>query len=268
MNIVDVGAGATLVLVPGVQGRWEWMRPAVNALARRCRVITFSLADEPTCGGRFDESSGFWCYVRQIGDAMDAAGVQRATICGVSYGGLIAAAFAARHPDRVSALVLVSAVPPSWRPDRRVTFYLRAPRLFTPLFALASLRMYREIATAKGHIGKSLVESARHGLNVLTHLFSPSRMARRVRLLAAVDLMGEVQRLTVQTLVITGEEGLDYVVPPSRTREYLQMWPHATSVVIPRTGHIGLTTRPDEFARIVGSFMERTADVDTRRRVG
>ena len=44
--------------------------------------------------------SGFDCYLRQIEDALDATGVQSAIICGISYGGLIAAAFAARYPER------------------------------------------------------------------------------------------------------------------------------------------------------------------------
>ena len=44
MNIVDLGSGVPVVMVPGIQGRWEWMKPAVDALAERCRVVTFSLA--------------------------------------------------------------------------------------------------------------------------------------------------------------------------------------------------------------------------------
>src|SRR5512139_1199728 len=108
MNIVDIGSGSPVVLVPGVQGRWEWMRPTVDALARHCRVLTFSLADEPSAAARFDQERGFDCYIDQIEEALDARGVDKATICGVSYGGLIAAAFAARHPDRTSGLVLVS----------------------------------------------------------------------------------------------------------------------------------------------------------------
>ena len=35
------GSGPPLVLVPGMQGRWEWMTPTVEALARRFRVGTF-----------------------------------------------------------------------------------------------------------------------------------------------------------------------------------------------------------------------------------
>ena len=48
--MIDRGSGTPVVLVPGIQGRWEWMRPAVDALAARCRVLTFSLCDEPTSG--------------------------------------------------------------------------------------------------------------------------------------------------------------------------------------------------------------------------
>ena len=99
MKIIDRGGGTPIVVIPGVQGRWEWMKPAIDALAQRCRVVTFSLADEPSCGGRFDEARGFDSYVDQVRDALDAAGIDAAAICGVSYGGLIAAAFAARYPD-------------------------------------------------------------------------------------------------------------------------------------------------------------------------
>lgn len=265
-KIVDIGSGPPLVLVPGVQGRWEWMKPAVHELARRSRVITFSLeSDRPRATAPGED--GFWRYVRQIEEAMDRSGVQQATVCGVSYGGLVAAAFAARRPERVQALVLVSALPPSWRPDARARFFLRAPRILLPLFFIASLRMYREIAAASATFPASLATSARHAFNALTHMFSPTDMAERVRLLDSLDLREELSRLNVRTLVITGDEGLDRIVPPAFTREYLRMWPHATSATLAHTGHIGLITKPEEFARLVGDFTER-AQEDRRRRIG
>lgn len=269
MNIVNRGEGTPVVIVPGIQGRWEWMEPGIDALAPRCQVITFSLADEPSCGGRFDETRGFDCYVEQVREALDAAGLEKAAICGISYGGLIAAAFAARHPDRVSSLVLVSAVPPSWKPDRRVTFYLRAPRLLMPLFMIASLRMYREIAAANEGFPRGVLAALRHGWRVVTHMFSPGRMARRVGLLSGIDLQREVATVSVPTLILTGEASLDRVVPVRATREYAAMWPHAEVMTIERTGHLGLITRPDEFADVIVSFAER-ADLagQSRRRVG
>jgi pimeloyl-ACP methyl ester carboxylesterase len=268
MRIVDIGSGTPIVLVPGIQGRWEWMRPGVEALARHCRVITFSLADEPTAEGRFDEAAGFASYVEQVGEAMDAAGLKKAVICGVSYGGLIAAAFAARYPARVSGLVLASAIPPDWTPDARVRFYLRAPRLLSPLFCVASLRMHPEIAAATPGILRGLGAATRLGCTALRHILSPPRMARRVRLVQNLGLERELAAVHVPTLVLTGDPSLDRVVPTERTRDYLRIWPHAVTATIPRTGHLGMITRPEEFARIVTPFAQLASyEQDKRKRV-
>jgi pimeloyl-ACP methyl ester carboxylesterase len=224
-------------------------------------VVTFSLADEPSCGGRFDETRGFDCYVEQVRDALDASDIREAAICGVSYGGLIAAAFATRHPNRTASLALVSALPAGWRPNSRVSFYLRAPRLLTPVFMLASIRMYPEIAAASDGVAGGVRPALRHGARVLTHMFSPSRMARRVKLLEAIDLRQELARATAAgfrrpTLIVTGDPALDNVVPVAATQEYLRLWPHATIATIVRTGHLGLITRPSVFANIVVPFAE------------
>ena len=264
MKIIDRGGGTPIVVIPGIQGRWEWMTPAIDALAQRCRVVTFSLADEPSCGGRFDQAHGFDSYVEQIRDALDATGIPEAAICGVSYGGLIAAAFAARYPARTSSLVLVSALPAGWQPNARVSFYLRAPRLLTPVFMLASLRMYREIAAASDNFAGGVRSAVRHGARVLTHMFAPSRMARRVTLLEAIDLRQELAGATAAgfrrpTLIVTGDPALDNVVPVAATHEYLRLWPDATIATIVRTGHLGLITRPSAFANIVVPFAEHAA---------
>ena len=59
MQVVDCGAGAPIVLVPGIQGRWEWMKSGLASLAERVRVISFSLADEPSSGYPFQTEPGF-----------------------------------------------------------------------------------------------------------------------------------------------------------------------------------------------------------------
>jgi pimeloyl-ACP methyl ester carboxylesterase len=268
LKIVDVGSGAPVVIVPGVQGRWEWMKTGVDALAGRCRVVTFSLADEPSCGGHFDPDRGFDCYVDQVAEAMDQAGLSTAVITGVSYGGLIAAAFAARHPERAAGLVLVSAIPPQWRPNARVRFFLKAPRLLLPLFMLGSLRFYKEIAKATPGVLQSMAVSARHGFIAMTHMLSPARVASRVHALEAVQLDREVKAMHVPTMVVTGEPALDFIVPVRLTEEYTRMWPHAERLTIPQTGHLGLITRPDLFAEAVAGFADRYTSRREEKKVG
>jgi pimeloyl-ACP methyl ester carboxylesterase len=258
MNIIDRGLGHPIVVIPGIQGRWEWMKPGIDALARRARVITFSLADEPSSGADFDEAVGFWNYIEQIRKALDQSGIDKAAICGVSYGGLIAGAFAARYPARVASLILVSALPPSWTPDARVSLYLRSPWLLSPLFCLASVRLYREFATAQDTWWSGVTSACSAGNRVLLNMFHPGRMARRVHLLSSVVTPGridtELAHVKVPTMIITGEESLERVVSPRMTREYLAIWPHARVETLARTGHLGLITRPDAFATLVSGF--------------
>jgi pimeloyl-ACP methyl ester carboxylesterase len=256
LNIVEKGTGTPVVLIPGIQGRWEWMQPAVDALARHCRVITFSLADEPSSGAFFDEGSGFDCYVRQINDALEATAVSSAIICGISYGGLIAAAFGARHPERTRGVIVVSAIPPSWTPDARVRFLMRAPRLLSPVFCISSLRLLGEMVAAREGLVSALSFALRHLVAVVRHPFSPVLMARRVRLLDGNALEAEMARLRAPALVVTGQAELDRVVPVSLTHDYLRLWPHAGGTAIARSGHLGSITRPEEFAELVVRFAD------------
>ncbi len=256
MEIIDRGSGLPVVLVPGIQGRWEWMRPAVDALSRRCRIITFSLADEPTSGAPFDEGAGFDNYLRHINDVLDETGVSSAIICGISYGGLIAALFGARYPGRASGVIVVSAIPPSWRPDARVRFLIRSPRLLSPLFCVNSMRLFPEMVSAKDGFRSAVPFAVRHVGTVLRYRFSPGLMARRVRLLDGKSFESEIAQLRKPALIITGEGKLDRVVPVSLTREYLRLWPQAQSASIARAGHLGPITRPEEFADLAVRFAE------------
>ena len=58
LTVIDRGSGPALVLVPGLQGRCEWMLPAVNALSRDFRVVTFTLAGDWGSRQRFNPDLG------------------------------------------------------------------------------------------------------------------------------------------------------------------------------------------------------------------
>jgi pimeloyl-ACP methyl ester carboxylesterase len=260
--MIDRGSGAPVVLIPGIQGRWEWMAPTVDALATRCRVLSFSLSDEPTSGVTVDERAGFDAYLQQVEDALQRAKVEQAILIGVSYSGLIATEFACRYPHRVRGLVLASALPPGWQPDARVRFYMRAPVLLAPLFALTSpLRMLPELRAAMP-IGRRMRFVISLVARSLFARVSPSRMARRVRWIERYGF-SNAAAIQIPALVVTGDDHLDRIVAPTLTRKYLELWPHARYHRLTSTGHIGSVTKAAEFALLVSAFAnEIGADAD------
>jgi pimeloyl-ACP methyl ester carboxylesterase len=253
--MIDTGSGTPIVLIPGLQGRWEWMRPAVSALARHHRVITFSLCDERSSPFPCDPAKAFDNYVEQVEIALDRAGIEKAVVAGVSYGGLIATEFAAKHPARVSGLVLASALHTSWEPDARQQRYLAAPVLMSPMFvATAPQRMRPELHAAMPTIGARLRFSLAQTARVMMAPARPSKMARRIEW-AKAHRFADPHTVTSPVLVVTGEPGLDRIVPVDVTRRYLDEFETAEHVVLKRTGHIGLVTRPDAFAGVLDRFM-------------
>ena len=266
--MIAVGKGPPLVLIPGIQGRWEWMYPAVRALAESFHVIAYSLAGEPQAtlglprlGGDSAASrtlavarpQHFDDYVAQLDDILARAGLDTAIVCGVSFGGWIAARYAMLRSERVDRLVLVSTPGPRWQPDEDLARYLKAPTLFAPAFAVRSVRrLYREVRLAlpgRSERRRFVVDRVRRFVGTPA---SPRRMAHRVQLAREVDF--SALTIGAETLLVTGESGLDAVVPVEHTLEYLQLVPRSRHVRIARTGHIGIVTRPDAFAACLAGF--------------
>jgi pimeloyl-ACP methyl ester carboxylesterase len=107
------------------------------------------------------------------------------------------------------------------------------------------------LPTWRSRLGFAVV----HGLRVLSAPTVPALMARRVRQEQHLDFESDLACVQVPTLVITGDEGLDTVVPVHVTQRYCERIPSARYVNLSGTGHIGMVTQPDRFARIVGEFV-------------
>jgi 3-oxoadipate enol-lactonase len=256
MSIYDRGSGPALIVIPGVQGRWEWMRPALDALSGRCRTISYSLSGDMGSGRRLDRAMGFEDHIRQLDAVMDAVGLESAAVCGVSFGGFIAVRYAACRPGRVSSLVLVSAPAPGWTPSPQQARWLARPWLSAPMFVLSSpVRLWPEIRCGCGSRSRAVRFMVRQGLRAALAPMIPSLMAQRIADARRIDFGPDCGRVRAPALVITGEPGLDRVVPPRITERYASLIPGARHEVLPGTGHLGLLTQPSRFAQIVSEFV-------------
>ena len=254
-SIYDRGNGPPVIVIPGVQGRWEWMRPALDALSRHCRTISYSLRGDFRSGFRVERELGFEGHLRQLDALFERIGLGRAILCGVSYGGLIAVRYAATRPSRVSGLVLVSAPGPGWTPSERQARYVSRPWLSAPLFvATGPLRLWPEIQAALPRWRSRASFAIAHTFRILRAPAIPGLMALRVRQQEGIDFHRDCRRIQAPALVVTGEEHLDRVVPVHVTERYAQLIPCVQHIRMDRTGHIGLVTQPERFSGLVSEF--------------
>jgi pimeloyl-ACP methyl ester carboxylesterase len=257
--MIDVGSGPVIVLIPGIQGRWEWMRTAVTALSTQWRVVTTSLPGEP--GEAPATAAGFDQFVAHIDRLLDAAHISTAVICGISFGGLVALRYAAARPDRVRALILVSTPGPRWQPAAHQARYLRRPLLSVPLFVPSAIkRGWSELRATLPALRTRLMFCATFGTRVLAAPGMPWRMAVRGRLAAAENFEHDCSQIAVPTLVVAGERELDKVVNMDEAMEYMRSISGAEFRLFERTGHMGTVSAPEQFASIVSTFMKRLPD--------
>ena len=253
-EIIEQGAGAPLVLIPGIQGRWEYSRAVVEALAQFYRVITFSLADERGAGRAGAPTIDV--FADQVEMALDRLRIGSAAIVGVSFGGLVALRFAATRPARTAALAMISAPGPLWHLRPRHDVYARMPWLFGPVFLAESpWRLRREVMAALPEWParrRYLLEQLR---TIATAPVSLGRMAARARLIASYDRVADCAAVTSPSLVVMGDEALDHVTGSGGTAQYARLIPHARLERMARTGHLGSVTRAADCAEIVHRFL-------------
>jgi len=260
MRIIDQGNGTPTVFIPGLQGRWEYTRATVDALAAYFRMITFSLADEPSAGAEFDPARAFDSYADHVRAVMDSCGTDRAIICGLSFGGLTAIRFAAQYPARVTALILASTPGPGWHLRPRHDFYARWPWVFGPLFLMeVPWRARPELRAALPTAADRRAFTRRMLKTLIEAPVSLPRMAARARRIATYDTRSDCARITAPTLVVTGEPSLDYVVPVDASSQYAALIQNARTAVLQQTGHQGTITRPEMFAGLVREFAASAA---------
>ena len=109
------GSGPDVVIIPGlvcnVELAWEHevYRRAREYIGRYARVLEF---DKRGIGSsdRFEEAPTLEQRIDDIKAVMDAEGLERGHVLGLSEGGMMGQLFAALHPERVDRLVLVNSM--------------------------------------------------------------------------------------------------------------------------------------------------------------
>jgi pimeloyl-ACP methyl ester carboxylesterase len=182
-------------------------------------------------------------------DAMDAAGMHRAVLGGVSMGGYVALALLRRHPERVKGLVLVdtrSGPDDAAAVERRQGVAARAdggdvasgPDAIAPLVAAGSSDDIRATLAA---IADSVPAA--------TIAWAQRAMAGRP------DSTAVLAAASVPVLIVVGED--DAVTPPAAAHEMAAAARDAELVEVPGAGHLTPAEDPGGFAVVVLDWLSR-----------
>ena len=188
-------------------------------------------------------------HAADLAAVMEAAGVAKATICGVSVGGQIALGLADAHPERVERLVLCCTgakigADATW--NERIAAVQAGG-----VGALAEGVLQRWFPPQMYAEGGGAVALTR---NMLSRTASEGYIATCVALRDS-DLTEAARRVKAPTLVIAGE--FDGSTPPDFVREFAALIAGAEFALIPGAGHLPSLQQPAALAAIIVAFLAR-----------
>lgn len=247
-----------LVLITGLGGLKEgWFRQ-IPEFAKDHRVLAFdnrgaggsSVVDRPTTVRDLAEDTAL---------LMDAVGIARAHVWGVSLGGKVAQELALGWPERVDRLVLenTTAGEPA-RVDRGESGLRRAKDLdaegwLTEVVPLLFARAYRE---ANANSMRAFARSRER------HPQDSVGMARQWEAYEAFDSWDRLPALTHRTLVLVGAE--DALTDPENGRRIALRLPSAVFHAEPGAGHSAHIEKPAEVNAVVRRFLDAVPSDDLK----
>jgi pimeloyl-ACP methyl ester carboxylesterase len=243
-----LGKGPAVVLVHGglVDSRlWEkQMRP----LSKRFRVVRYDLRGY----GRSAAATEPFSHLEDLRGLLDFVKVEKATLVGLSLGGIIAADFALEHPGRVERLVLVG---PGLRGDKQpppkdAAAAIEAMKQGAEAFADASMRRELYAAVRPGSDAHALLRRM-----LLDNFKALSALRPGFLKYPDTPTAERLADVKVPTLVIIGSRDGANLLNIAET--LASQVPGARKVVIPGASHHPPVETPKEFNRALLDFLER-----------
>lgn len=248
----EVGSGEPLIFVSGLNGVARYWQPQVAFFSTRFRVITY---DHRGTGSsdKLQREFSIDQMTSELVELMDALGVERAHVVGLSTGGAIAQTLGIVHRTRVNRLVMCSTwthCDPWFRrlfEARRAMFQQCGPELhamFHPLWLLPPDYVNAHDA--------EIDEERRRAVA----LASPVEVSiGRIDALLRFDRRAGLVDIKVRTLILAAQD--DYITPCYHARELAKAISGAQLELLDGGGHSISKTRAQFFNQCVMDFLTR-----------
>jgi len=187
--------------------------------------------------------------------------LEHIAVLGDSYGGMIAMAYAAAHPEHVARLILSDSAAPSWKglvhllpqvfPDREEQGEAEAKKLAADPGAAAQAGLVNHM--------RQMFYSTEMRDAYLAHMgdlgFEPAVGGAVQRATENLDLTAQLPGFHFPTLVITGR--YDMNVAPLTAWRMAHAIPGAQLVFFEKSGHLPAYEEPEKYRRVLEDFLKR-----------
>lgn len=255
LHYLDEGSGPPVVLLhANFANLLDW-DPWVAALEDRYRVLRFDMTSHGLTG---PDPSGDYTLARTVallGRFLDALGLERVTLAGISLGGTVAIHYSAAHPERIERLILLNPGSLEGR-ERRVAGGL--PRAAYVLEYILPRALPRSMLRAGFGDPEAVPEALIDRWYELWRREGQRRaQLDRLSQYESGDIEGLIRSLRLPVLLLWGEWNTTAKFSQSRTfLELLRDAPSVTFIPYPGLGHMALQEDGARLARDVRAWLD------------
>lgn len=240
------GTATPILFLHGVGSDKRVWRPQLDhfGAARRAVALDYPGYGESAPAPPGTDRDGFAAAILA---AMDSLAIDRAHICGLSLGGVIAIAMHHAAPNRCVSLILADSF----------AVHPEGPAIRERGLAASTVIGMR--AMAEQRVGVLLADGADQALRdeVIETMAAipPSAFAIGLDAVWLADQRDRAAAIGCPTLVLCGE--LDTVTPPALSEELRALIPDSGLALIPDAGHLSNAENPNAFNRVVEEFLSQ-----------
>jgi 3-oxoadipate enol-lactonase len=244
----EQGHGPPMLLIMGLgytSAMWHRTRPLLSQHFR-------TIALDNRGAGLSDVPPGPYSIASMAADAvavLDAAGVARAHVFGVSMGGMIAQEFALQYPARTHSLILgctAAGGPAAVRAESKVTDILMARGITLEQAREAILPYIYDAATPRQKIDEDI--SVRQ-----PWLPTSAGYIAQLQAIVAWEAYSRISQIAAPTLVIHGKS--DALVPAANGQMIAEKIPGAKLILLDHASHLFLTDQTEEANEQISAFL-------------
>jgi len=255
----ESGSGAPLLFVHEFAGDHRSWAPQVEHFRDRYRCLVYDARGYPPSEVPADESA--YSQQRAVADAvtvLDAAGVERTHVVGISMGGFCTLHLGLRHPERASALV-IAGVGYGAHPDAAPAFRKECEAIAAAFAAEGSAKVAERYAVGPARVqfqNKNRAEWEVFARQLAEHdAGGAARTMLGVQRLrpSLYDLRDELAAMTVPVLIVVGDEDEGCLEADLMLKRTI---PTSGLAILPRTGHTCNLEEPEVFNGLVERFLD------------